>query len=103
MTFDEYTTKINDVLSTPDTALANIGSVMDELKSDLATLETLKTDKANLEARVRDLQDTNIKLYLAQTSGGRESDEGNNGDEYEDMSPADVVNSFIEKITKEED
>lgn len=97
MTYDEYQSKINSVLSNPDTALANIAPVMDEIKNDLTALDSLSKENEDLKTRIRDLQDTNMKLYLAQTGEAAEekTDELVEG-------PA-VIDEFLSDVFKEEE
>ena len=97
MTYDEYQSKINSVLSNPDTALANIAPVMDEIKNDLTALDSLSKENEDLKSRIRDLQDTNMKLYLAQTgeAAEEETDEPVEG-------PA-VIEEFLSDVFKEEE
>lgn len=73
MTYDEYKSKIDGILANPDTALADIAPVYEELKTDLDSLESAQAEIESLNNRVRDLQDTNIKLFLSQ--GGTPDDE----------------------------
>ena len=48
--------------------------MLDSVKEDLAERDTLMSVKAEQEAKIKDLQDTNIKLFLSQT-GKAEQDE----------------------------
>lgn len=79
MTFDEYDKGIKKVLSNPDTALTEITPLLDELKMDLETLTTAQGEVEALNGRIRDLQDTNMKLFLSM--GGKSSDEDDGIDE----------------------
>lgn len=74
MTYAEYEAKINDILSKPDTALAEIGGVLEELKTDLTALETLTGEAAAKDERIKDLQETNLKLYLSQSEEATEEE-----------------------------
>lgn len=73
MKFEEYKVAIDKVLASPDTALVEIAPIMDSLKADLETLESTQGEVEALNGRIRDLQDTNIKLFLSQ--GGKGSDD----------------------------
>lgn len=75
MVYEEYDKMLTDILSNPDTALANIGAFKDALKEDLTSLESAKVANGDLEKRVRDLQDTNMKLYLSQGGAPIEEEE----------------------------
>lgn len=68
MTYEEYKKGFTDAISNPDTALTAIVPLFDELKSDLENMTTLKADVEAKDARIRDLQDTNLKLFLSQTA-----------------------------------
>jgi len=68
MTYDEYSKSLTEALSNPDTALTSVSPLLEELKKDLDGLETLRKDVEAKDARIRDLQDTNLKLFLSQTS-----------------------------------
>lgn len=55
-------------------------TMLDAVKSDLAERDALMSVKAEQEAKIKDLQDTNIKLFLSQT-GKAEQDEDTETDE----------------------
>lgn len=95
MTYEEYEKSINGVLSNPDTALANIPTVLDEIKKDLTNLETVTTENASLQQRIKDLQETNMKLYLSMT--GSEPD----ADEDEPATGVGVIDEFLSDVFKE--
>lgn len=98
MIYDEYVTKMNSVLSNPDTALAEMAPIYDALKADLSQIDTLTSEKTALEEKVRNLQDTNMRLFLAQTGQPAKEEAGA---DLEDLTPEGVVNSFIEEIFSE--
>lgn len=96
MTYDEYEKRINGALANADTAPSEFVNILSELKTDLTAKETLENEKVNLETRVRDLQDTNMKLYLSVT--------GSSNDDEADDEPAEgnaVVDEFLEKVFNE--
>lgn len=68
MTFDEVQTQLIQSISNPDTMETTIQTVLDGIKTDYeaAASTTAELEKAN--ARIRDLQDTNHKLFLSQVS-----------------------------------
>lgn len=98
MKYDEYEEKINEVLSNPDTALTEISSVLEELKGDLETLEALSVKVEEQDGRIRDLQDTNMKLYLNQ--GGGEVEQEEEDEPAEGMA---VIDEFMEELFEEEE
>ena len=73
MTYDEYKKGFDKILASPDTAMVEIAPLLDQLKTDLETLESVQGEVETLNGRIRDLQDTNIKLFLSQ--GGKGSDD----------------------------
>ena len=54
--------------------------MLDSVKEDLAERDALMSVKAEQEAKIKDLQDTNIKLFLSQ-AGKAEQDEDTETDE----------------------
>lgn len=96
MTYEEYEKRINGALANADTAPTEFVNILSELKTDLTAKETLETEKTELETRVRDLQDTNMKLYLSVT--------GNSDEDKEEDEPAEgtaVVDELMNKLFKE--
>lgn len=74
MTREEFRTGIIEVLKNPDTALVNIEPFIEAYGEQADSLEalTLKTEES--DKRIRDLQDTNQRLFLRAT-GTEESHE----------------------------
>lgn len=97
MTYDELEKKITKVLEAPDSALATIRPVLDEIKADYETMIVLAEAKEKNEARIRDLQDTNMKLFLAQ-SGKKVEEDG----EEEELEGAEAIDAFVAELNKEE-
>ena len=75
MKYEEYEQRINNALANADKAPTEFVNILSELRTDLTAKDTLETEKAELETRVRDLQDTNMKLYLSVTGTSTEDDE----------------------------
>lgn len=67
MTKQEYTDFIKEMVKNPDTATASAQTLIDNIGTDLDTLEAFRASDAEKDKRIRDLQDTNIKLFLGQT------------------------------------
>lgn len=96
MKYEEYEQRINSALANADTAPTEFVSILSELKTDLTAKDTLETEKTELETRVRDLQDTNMKLYLSVT--------GNSTEDEEEDEPAEgtaVVDELMDALFKE--
>ena len=85
MTFEEFKTKITEIVANPDTAQANVGALIDEVKEDYEALSSTSAALEKAETRIRDLQDTNQKLFLKQ-SGAASPDEEDEKKDIEDMS-----------------
>lgn len=68
MTFDEVKAGINKIVSNPDSAATEALSLIEEIESDYESLSSLSEERERLQAQIKDLQNTNIKLYLSQTS-----------------------------------
>lgn len=96
MKYDDYVSKINGVLAEPDTALTNVTGVLDELKADLTSKETLEAENETLKKRISDLQDTNMKLYLSITGTETNSDEDD-----EPVEGVGVIDEFLDIAFKE--
>lgn len=96
MTYEEYEQRINSALANADTAPTEFVNILSELKTDLTAKDALETEKTELETRVRDLQDTNMKLYLSVTGSSDEDEE-----EDEPAGGTDVVDELMDKLFKE--
>lgn len=100
MTYEEYESKINAVLGNPDTALANIEPIMSAIKDDITALEAAQKETEDLNARIKDLQETNIKLYLAQTG---KSDVDDTLPDDEPKTGMEAAEEFLSNVFKEEE
>ena len=97
MTYEQYEQRINNALANADTAPTEFVNILSDLRTDLTAKDTLETEKAELETRVRDLQDTNMKLYLSVTGTSSGGDD-------EDDEPAEgtaVVDELMDALFKE--
>ena len=95
MKYDDYVSKIKEVLAEPDTALTNVTGVLDELKADLTSKESLEAENETLKKRISDLQETNMKLYLSITGTDTETEDD------EPVEGAGVIDEFLSKVFKE--
>lgn len=96
MKYEEYEKRINGALENTDTAPTEFVKILSDLKTDLTAKDTLETEKTELETRVRDLQDTNMKLYLSVTGTSDEDEE-----EDEPAEGTAVVDELMDKLFKE--
>ena len=97
MTVDEYKDKINGLVSNPDTAATEALSLIDEITKDIGELVAAKTSVSELQAKVADLQDTNMKLYMNIAGGPSDDDQEDEPAE----GPA-VIDEFMDMLFKEE-
>ena len=97
MTVDEYKDKINGLVSNPDTAATEALSLIDEITKDLGELGAAKASVSELQAKVADLQDTNMKLYMNIAGGPSDDDQEDEPAE----GPA-VIDEFMDMLFKEE-
>ena len=75
MTLDEYKAKITEIVQNPDKS-AELGvNLLESIKGDLTRLGELNTSIDKLNGKVKDLQDTNMKLFLAQTNQRPKTDD----------------------------
>lgn len=91
MTYEEFKDKLIEITKNPDTMTAKLNDFMEEVKVDYDGMSTLKEQVEKSDARIRDLQDTNMKLFLAQT--GKVEDE-----EPEELEGQMAVDDFIKGI-----
>ena len=97
MTYDELEKKLTTSLQQPDSALANVAPLLKEVKADYESIISLTSKVEAQDNRIRDLQDTNMKLFLAQT--GQVSDKEEDED---DVEGPDAIDAFVNKLNKEE-
>lgn len=97
MTFEEFKTGLTEIVEHSDEKLAELPDFIKEVESDYSAASQLVEKIGNLEDRVRSLQDTNMKLYLAQT--GSPADDGDEGDD-EDLTGSDAITAFWDKLDK---
>lgn len=68
MTYKEYESALNGIVQNPDTAPTAVQSLLQEIKTDTEALATAINGISERDARIRDLQDTNIKLFMSQSA-----------------------------------
>lgn len=95
MTYDEFKDRLTSVIANPDTAQTAAMQLLEDVKLDYTERDTYKETIDKAEKRVRDLQDTNQKLFLMAT--GKPSDTGE--DEPEGTA---AVDAFVENLMKED-
>lgn len=101
MTYQEFEARLTKMLETPDTALAVLPEFLKEVKTDYEKTVSLEGKIAEGDKRIRDLQDTNMKLFLMQTSAPKSK--GQIEEEEDDLEGQDAIDAFIKEVNKEEE
>ena len=99
MKYEEFEARLTKMLETPDTALASLPEFLKEVKTDYEGIVSLTNKSSEQEKRIRDLQDTNMKLFLMQTSAPKSKGELEDED---DLEGQDAIDAFVTKLSKEE-
>lgn len=68
-----------------------VKAMLDAVKEDLGERDALQAAQAEQEAKIKDLQDTNIKLFLSQTG---KADMG----EEEEKTPDEVLDELFKEV-----
>lgn len=87
MKYDEYEA-IAKTLTT-ENAPEVVSTMLSAIKADTESIDALTKSNQEKDAKIRDLQDTNIKLFLSQT--GKADDGGSN-----DGPSAEEINKAVE-------
>lgn len=74
MKLDEYKALLKDATDA-DKAPEALSKILKGVTEDVTTLETLTTAHADDEKKIRELQDTNMRLFLAQTGEPQKEEE----------------------------
>jgi hypothetical protein len=90
MTYDEYTKLAGTV--TADNAPTVLKAMLEGIKTDLTELETARAGIAEKDTRIKDLQDTNMKLFLSITGTSETAKEE------EEKSPEDYRADLVKEI-----
>lgn len=76
-----------------------VKQLLDNIKADTESIEALTKSNEEKESKIRDLQDTNIKLFLSQTG---KADDGSPSDEELVEQEHTAVETEIDNILKGE-
>lgn len=74
MKYEDYESKLNAVVANPDQAATAVLDILKDIKADSETFAALEASVAEKDGRIKDLQDTNMKLFLRQTGGSDNQD-----------------------------
>lgn len=67
MKYEEYEQRLNNIVTNPDSAATAVLDILKEIKTDTETIASLEAGVTERDSRIKDLQDTNMKLFLRQT------------------------------------
>lgn len=68
MKYEEYQNIINSIISSPEKAPETAKTLLDAIKQDTELIDSQNSKISEQDSKIKDLQDTNIKLFLSQTS-----------------------------------
>ena len=92
MNYADYEKLIQDAVKNPESAPLTLKDVLEKLKSDFETMEAQTKLVEQQDKKIRDLQDTNMKLFIGQV-GAKEMEESD-----DDLEGAEAVDAFINKL-----
>lgn len=98
MTYEDFEKRITKMAETPDTILAALPDFLKDVKADYEGFTSVSNKLSENEKRIRDLQDTNMKLFLMQTNKRSDAEEI----EDDEKEGADAIDAFVAKLNKEE-
>lgn len=82
---------------TTENAPEVLKTMLDSVKEDLAERDALKAVQAEQEAKIKDLQDTNIKLFLSQTGKAEQDEDTETEEEKIEQMSLDEYLSYIKE------
>lgn len=98
MKYEEYEAMAQEL--TAENAPVVLQSILAGVKDDLAERDALITEREDMENKIKDLQETNIKLFLSQT-GEAQTEEQTEEEKIEDMSFDEYIDYLKEKKGEE--
>lgn len=81
MLYDDYEKRVTALVSNPDQAPITAQEILSEIKTDTEKIASLEASIAEKDARIRDLQDTNMRLFLSQSTPVEDEPEEKSADE----------------------
>ena len=84
MKAEDYKKLITEMVSHPDNAAETATKLIDLVKEDSEIFENLSNKVNSQSQKIRDLQDTNTKLFLSVT--GQSDDDDDDEDSFDNMS-----------------
>lgn len=81
MLYDDYEKRVTALISNPDQAPVTAQEILSDIKTDTEKITSLEASIAEKDARIRDLQDTNMRLFLSQSTPVEDEPEEKSADE----------------------
>lgn len=98
MDYNTYESKLTSIVTNPESSPIVVQEILDDLKTDAATVESMAAELSAKDAKIRELQDTNAKLFLQVT--GQSSDEEEPSD-WSELEGDAALEAFIEAHKEE--
>lgn len=95
MKYEEYEAIAKTL--TPENAPEVVKQLLEGIKADTTAFESMAQTNAEQDKKIRDLQDTNIKLFLSQTG---KADDDSPSDEELEAKEHEAVETEIDNILK---
>ncbi len=90
---NKYLELISKSIKSPEEAPTIMKELISIVEKDCDEYESIKKYVEDSNNKIRSLQDTNMKLFLSQTSQKEEEQED------KEMTPDEVINDFINNLT----
>lgn len=75
MTYNEFKTRLTDIIGNPDTAQEKAVSFLSDVEQDYTTLGSMTEKASEQEKKIQELRDTNQRLFLSVTGQTKEEPE----------------------------
>lgn len=85
MEYAEYKQMIEGIVNQPDTIANQAITLLDNLKTDMETMDSLRDQISKQQSKILDLQDTNTKLFLRVTNPVQDNSSTPQGDPIENL------------------
>ena len=97
MTYAEVQKAITDLVANPDTAQTQAVDLLDKIKGDYETMDSLNATNSKNEERIRTLQDTNQRLFLMTTGTVKEQTTE------DQLTGLEAVDAFVNNLMQDND
>lgn len=95
-TVSEYVEMLTTAVQNPDKLPEMLLAIRQGIETDIPTIDTLKGELSTRDARIAELQQANVNLYLQVGHNNEQQDDG--GDERsEEANPEEALDTFIKE------